>query len=261
MKDVFDIGCARLCATVVIAAVAPLASSCAHSTNTLQYAAPLRVALRDAEAKGVTIERDPRDPALWDEAQIGAWLAATALGDGDGWRGEDDDALRGVIAEAGAARGDGDDAAAARDTDDLIMGAAGAAPAAAGGGGAAAGGGGGGGVDGGGVALDAALFKGLDGMQVCLLTEPEFYRRVQRAVPGGAGARLAKRLHAALWALIVDAKTRKRKPNGALITDAQEAAAQAESDRRQAEKLALWKEREKTLQSELSYDDKGESTG
>ena len=75
MKDVFDIGCARLCATVVVAAVAPLASACAHTSNTLAYAAPLRVALA-ADAK--PMQRDARDPALWSEEQICAWLGDEA---------------------------------------------------------------------------------------------------------------------------------------------------------------------------------------
>jgi len=70
MKDVFDIGCARLCSTVVIAAVSPLARDVAHSTNTLQYAAPLRVAL----GKSIKIELDLRDPAFWTDEQVGAWV-------------------------------------------------------------------------------------------------------------------------------------------------------------------------------------------
>ena len=61
---------ARLCATVVIAAVSPLAKDVAHSGNTLGYAAPLRV----AAAAPVHIERDPRDPALWENAEMVDWV-------------------------------------------------------------------------------------------------------------------------------------------------------------------------------------------
>jgi kinesin family protein 2/24 len=61
LKDVFEHTNARLCATVVIAAVSPLARDAAHSGNTLQYAAPLRVAAREP----MRLERDERDPALW----------------------------------------------------------------------------------------------------------------------------------------------------------------------------------------------------
>jgi hypothetical protein len=41
LKDVFDIGCTRLCATVVIAAVSPLAKDVAHSANTIGCVAPI----------------------------------------------------------------------------------------------------------------------------------------------------------------------------------------------------------------------------
>ena len=36
LKDVFEFSCARLCATVVVAAVSPLARDVGHSLNTLQ---------------------------------------------------------------------------------------------------------------------------------------------------------------------------------------------------------------------------------
>jgi hypothetical protein len=66
---------ARLCATVVIAAVSPLAKDVAHSGNTLGYAAPLRV----AAAAPVHIERDPRDPALWENAEMVDWVRPTYI--------------------------------------------------------------------------------------------------------------------------------------------------------------------------------------
>ena len=69
MKDVFDISCKRLCSTVVLAHVSPLASDVKHSTSTLQYAAPLRVAARKKPA-GKKYEKDTRDPALWTHAQV-----------------------------------------------------------------------------------------------------------------------------------------------------------------------------------------------
>ena len=70
LKDVFDHTCTRLCATVVIAAVSPLAKDVAHSGNTLGYAAPLRV----AAAAPMQLERDERDPALWDNATLVQWV-------------------------------------------------------------------------------------------------------------------------------------------------------------------------------------------
>lgn len=49
MKDIFDIGCRRLCSTVVIATVSALALDIPHTANTLSYAAPLRVAVLESE--------------------------------------------------------------------------------------------------------------------------------------------------------------------------------------------------------------------
>ena len=40
MKDVFDISCSRLCSTVVLSCVSPLAKDAPHTLNTLGYAAP-----------------------------------------------------------------------------------------------------------------------------------------------------------------------------------------------------------------------------
>ena len=77
MKDVFDVGCARLCSTVVLACVSPLSGDAKHTVNTLQYAAPLRVAMRAASA--TPLEVDVRDPAGWDHALAKAWLEATAV--------------------------------------------------------------------------------------------------------------------------------------------------------------------------------------
>jgi hypothetical protein len=65
-----------MCATVVIAAVSPLARDVSHSANTLKYAAPLRVAAQRGGSGG--LERDPRDPALWTHAQACDWLTAAA---------------------------------------------------------------------------------------------------------------------------------------------------------------------------------------
>ena len=76
MKDVFDIGCRRLCSTVVVANVSPLALDIAHSANTLGYAAPLRVAVMESEASGGW-EVDPLDPAGWGHEQLVEWVRRT----------------------------------------------------------------------------------------------------------------------------------------------------------------------------------------
>jgi hypothetical protein len=73
MKDVFDISCRRLCSTVVLAHVSPLARDVKHSTNTLQYAAPLRVSVHNTRA-APKYEIDTRDPANWTRDQASEWM-------------------------------------------------------------------------------------------------------------------------------------------------------------------------------------------
>ena len=74
MKDVFDVASPRLCATVVLACVAPTARDVDHSKNTLSYAAPLKVAVEAAPH----LQRDDRDPALWATTQLIEWVSQTA---------------------------------------------------------------------------------------------------------------------------------------------------------------------------------------
>jgi uncharacterized protein YcbX len=64
---------------------------------------------------------------------------------------------------------------------------------------------------------------------------------------GPAGAALAKRIHTALWTLIVDAKTRGRRPDGRLISAEDEEAERLEMEAKQREKAAVWAERSKLL--------------
>jgi hypothetical protein len=73
MKDCFDISCSRLCNTVVLAHVSPLARDVAHSLNTIKYAAPLRVAIA---APNPHLQRDDRDPALWSQDRVAEWVAS-----------------------------------------------------------------------------------------------------------------------------------------------------------------------------------------
>ena len=102
--------------------------------------------------------------------------------------------------------------------------------------------------------LDAAalLHGGISGLELCRLPEAELHLRVraQRLEPAYEAVELASKLHAALWTLICDAKTRRRKPNGNLISDEEEAAAAAKAEAAAAAKSALWKEREKTMAAE-----------
>ena len=182
MKDVFDVGCARLCSTVVLSCVSPLAKDAKHTINTLQYSAPLRVAMRDVPS--TSLEVDPRDPAGWDNAKAAAWIAGTAREHGV-------DAL---------------------DTDVVLNGS-------------------------------------VSGLELCRLPETELHMRIrsQHLQPEHLASSLGSKLHASLWTLICDAKTRKRKPNGNLITDEEEVAAQAAAEAASQAKSELWKAREMTM--------------
>ena len=245
MKDVFDIACSRLCSTVVLACVSALAKDAPHTLNTLgcapplrahcmhtactrcahgthtahtrrahtlhifyRYAAPLRVAARLPTGP---MERDERDPALWDHQTALAWLAATAS------KAPDADA----------------DAVADADADPTaLLGVSGAfLPNAA--------------VEG---PFDAeAVMPGMSGLDLCRLPEAELHVRIRKQIPGKQGAALAARVHGALWMLICDAKTRRRKPNGKLITDEMEAEEARQAEAAVAKKNAMWKEREASM--------------
>ncbi|KAL3766364.1 hypothetical protein ACHAW5_000903 [Stephanodiscus triporus] len=173
MKDVFDIGCTRMCSTVVLAHVSPLACDVRHTMNTMKYSAPLRVVAKDRK----NMERDERDPANWDAERIRMWCQTTA--------GLDDN-------EA-----------------------------------------------------DLLLLHSMTGIELCHLSEVEIYRRLS-----GKHDK-AKSVHQGLWTLICDAKTRKRRSDGSIITPEQEEAEIAESRKLQEEKIKLWAEREKTLRLEF----------
>lgn len=187
MKDVFDVGCSRLCSTVVIAACSPLASDIRHTSGTVKYAAPLRVAVVSASnaSKQKNLELDVQDPALWSNGQLVSWVESVVLGSSEH--------------------------------------------------------------------IDADLFvNGFTGVQFCALPENEFYTRAEAQLGEGAAMMdIAKKLYLAMWQLIVDAKTRKRRPDGSIITPEQE-----EEERRQlklatAEKARVWAEREKHMKSEF----------
>ena len=184
MKDVFDVGCSRLCSTVVLSCVSPLAKDAAHTLNTLGYAAPLRVAVNLPTKK---MQRDERDPAMWEVAKTLEWLVATA-GKQDG-------------------------------------------------------------------AFDAeALLRGMSGLELCRLPESALHVRAKQQLGELAGAALAAALHQALWTLICDAKTRRRRPNGNLVTEEEEAAEARAKEEAQAQKNALWKAREASMQEGSSLD-------
>ena len=155
------------------------------------------------------MERDERDPALWDHQTALAWLAATASKAPDA----DADADADTDADADAT---------------ALLGVSGAfLPNAA--------------VEG---PFDAeAVMPGMSGLDLCRLPEAELHVRIRKQIPGKQGAALAARVHGALWTLICDAKTRRRKPNGTLITDEMEAEEARQAEAAVAKKNAMWTER------------------
>lgn len=228
MKDVFDISCRRLCSTVVLAHVSPLARDVKHSLNTLQYAAPLRVSVR-SKRKGSKYEVDVRDPANWSHQQVGEWMSAL-LGAPEFPSGTQD------IVTAGS-----------------------------------------------------LLSSSQGGITLCMMSEGDVYRYVLQAfgaftghsvlptdgetkssgedtskVPSSAAsidpehvAHVASALYNTLWTLICDAKVRRRRPDGSLISEEDEAVEKADKAQALAEKAALWAEREAHMKSDLvGYDGK-----
>jgi kinesin family protein 2/24 len=184
MKDVFDIGCSRLCSTVIIAHCSPLVSDIKHSKNTVKYAAPLRVVTTASNSTGDcqnNLELDVHDPALWSNTQFVRWV-------------------EGVITATE-------------------------------------------------IRMDASLFvNGLTGVQFCALSENEFYARAEAQLGDTDDMmKIAKKLYLGMWTLIVDAKTRKRRADGSIITVEQEIEERRQLEERTLEKARIWAEREKYL--------------
>lgn len=181
MKDIFDVGCSRLCSTVVIATCSPLLSDIGHTKNTVKYAAPLRVAIAASSSNTSTLELDVLDPALWNNSQMVSWVESIAS-----------------------------------ETN-----------------------------------LDAKKFVNtMTGVQFCALSENVFYERAQEQLGESEdGRKIAKSLYMGLWTLIVDAKTRKRRPDGSIITVEQEEEERKLLEEATIERARVWAEREKNMHS------------
>jgi len=203
LKDVFDIGCSRLCATVVIAAVSPLGRDLAHSANTLKYAAPLRVAA--GKVQGAE-ERDPRDPALWTHDQMCGWLSRVCADDGVGSENEKLSCLPDNI----QAENSYSTSTASIDPTSILTGQ-------------------------------------MSGVQFCMMPEPELFRRIQAQIAAPHGAMVAKRVSSALWTLIMDSKTRKRRPDGSIISEAEENKERNAREDAQKARYEMWGERERLM--------------
>ena len=192
MKDVFDISCRRLCSTVVLAHVSPINRDTKHSVSTLQYAAPLRVAVKDTIVTDRKYEKDPLDPALWDHAQVVSWLASVDAGLN----------VQYVIHDTGGAKAGG-----SGDT---------------------------------------------SGFDLCTMSEASLFVAVSKCFTDdeSKARTLASSLYNALWTMICDAKVRRRRGDGSIITAEQAAAEIANKARLAKEKAELWQSREAHLKSE-----------
>lgn len=73
LKDAFELTAARQCCTIVIAHISPNVLDSAHSTNTLRYAGPIKVAAPTGPRKV-----DPDDPVMWSNEQMHKWIKATS---------------------------------------------------------------------------------------------------------------------------------------------------------------------------------------
>jgi hypothetical protein len=63
--------------------------------------------------------------------------------------------------------------------------------------------------------------------------------------------RIMVQIYSSLWTLICDAKTRKRRPNGTIITADDELAASVKAKSDLAAKAELWAAREEQLRSDF----------
>jgi hypothetical protein len=97
--------------------------------------------------------------------------------------------------------------------------------------------------------IDAELFvNSLTGVQFCALSENEFYARAQAQAQLGdeeGMMEIAKTLYLGMWTLIVDAKTRKRRPDGSIVTPEQEEEERKRLEEKTIERAKVWAEREK----------------
>ena len=151
--------------------VSPLASDVSHSSNTLKYSGPLRVAV--GKGKG-NLQKDEDDPANWTNEEAEARIREAHGG------------------ELGDVK---------------------------------------------------AFVRGLTGVQLCGLPEKEYLVR--------GGKETGKKVYLWMWALITDAKTRKRRDDGTIVTKEDEENERQELVRQKEEKARIWAEREKHLRKEF----------
>ncbi|KAJ3091054.1 hypothetical protein HDU96_003159 [Phlyctochytrium bullatum] len=74
LKEAFELSSARLCKTVVIAALSPSVLDAPQSLSTLRYVGPLKVSLPSTGPPA----HDPSNPSTWTNADLRAWVVAVA---------------------------------------------------------------------------------------------------------------------------------------------------------------------------------------
>ena len=93
---------------------------------------------------------------------------------------------------------------------------------------------------------------GLSGVQLCALPEKEYYYRLKNSgtlCAGDDSTKLAKEIYLTVWTLISDAKTRKRRKDGTIVTKEDEENERLKIIADTKEKARIWAEREKHLRS------------
>ena len=194
MKDCFDISCARLCNTIVLSHVSPIARDVKHSVDTIKYAAPLRVAI---QAINLKLEKDTRDPALWDHEVMKTWLKTHYN---------------------------------MNELDSNVLD----------------------------IASILLPTESSNGLLLCQMPELTIYSKVIAAFKNDSNMSsdtsvamlIARSIYSSLWMLICDAKTRKRRSNGTIITEEDEEKERQRQEDETAAKAALWKLREAQLKTE-----------
>jgi kinesin family protein 2/24 len=192
MKDCFDISCARLCNTIVLSHVSPIARDIKHSVDTIKYTAPLRVAI---QANNMKLETDTRDPALWNHEVMMTWLKTHY----------DMNKLDSKVLD---------------------------------------------------IASILLPSDSSNGLYLCQMPELTIYSKVISAFKNdtnnddtSVAILIARSIYSALWMLICDAKTRKRRPNGTIITAEDEEKERQKQEDEAAAKAVLWKLREAQLKT------------
>ena len=255
MKDIFDIKCSRLCSTVVIGHVSPLAVSISHSINTIQYIAPLRLVLPNHSANGVNgMVVDPLDPSLWQCRQVQEWVTGTIytyLVDKYQYQGQHHQQNHATIDNTENIENQPSE----ESQDELKQ-----------------------------IQLHQVLCQVLvpsdtSGLIFCNLSEIELIRRIllvkdkdNTLLKDGCFIEtllksetkscnqtsteilisIATYVYSTLWTLVCDAKTRRRRPNGTIITREEELAGAARIEKDADDKSKLWLDRENQLKSSFA---------